>query len=441
MRTVLILLLYLLCGQNFAAVHQFTLDNGLKILVQDDHRAPVAVVMVWYQVGAANDPAGMTGIAHALEHLMFKGTARHPAGTYSKIIANHGGQENAFTTHDYTAYFVKIAVQHLPLALALEADRMQNLTLDAHEFTQELKVIREERRMRTEDNPQALTFERFMATAHLSDPYHHPVIGWMADLKHLDRNDVKDWYQRYYTPNQATLVIVGDVDADQVFKLAQKTFGHQVKRAPPHQKPQHEPPFLGKKIVTVHGKAQIPVLIRGFTVPSIGSMRPKQINDPYALELIATILDAGDNGRLVRELTRDNPIASSIGVNYNLYTRFDTQFMIYGAPTQKHTLRELSHAIDHELTRLKHELIPAAELERVKRQLIAQKTYERDSLLGQAMELGMLETIGKGFETATHYNERIQQITPQHVQQAAQLYFQDVRQTDARLIPLQGVSP
>ena len=441
MRTALILLFCLLCRQNFAAVHQFTLDNGLKILVQDDHRAPVAVVMVWYQVGAANDPAGMTGIAHALEHLMFKGTARYPAGTYSKIIANHGGQENALTTHDYTAYFVKIAVQQLPLALTLEADRMQNLTFDADEFTQELKVIREERRMRTEDNPQALTFERFMATAHLSDPYHHPVIGWMADLKHLQLNEVKDWYQRYYAPNQATLVVVGDVRAEEVFKLAQKTFGHQTKRTHPHQKPQHEPPFLGKKIVMVHGKAQIPVLIRGFTVPSIGSLHPKQINDPYALELLATILDAGDNGRLVRELTHDNPIASSIGVSYNLYTRFDTQFIIYGSPTQQHTLRELSHAIDHELNRLKHELIPVSELERVKRQLIAQKTYERDSLLGQAMELGMLETIGTGFETATHYNERIQHITPQQLQQAAQLYFQDMRQTDAHLIPLHGVSP
>ena len=227
MRTRFILLLTFITHVAFGQVQSYTLDNGLKVLVKEDHRAPVAVTMIWYNVGSADEPGGLTGISHALEHIMFKGTTKYPLGVFSKTIAGIGGQENAFTSTDYTAYFEKIAAEHLPTSLALEADRMQHLLLDETEFNKEIKVIQEERRMRTDDNPQALTFERYLSAAHLISPYHHPVIGWMDDIQHLSIADLKTWYQRFYAPNNATLVVVGDVKPKDVYALAQQHFGAQ----------------------------------------------------------------------------------------------------------------------------------------------------------------------------------------------------------------------
>jgi zinc protease len=438
MRNLFIILVTLLAGPSFGGIQQFTLDNGLKILVKEDHRAPVAVVMLWYKVGSADDPAGMTGISHVLEHLMFKGTPDYPRGVFSKTIAGIGGQDNAFTSNDYTAYFEKIAAEHLPTSIQLEADRMQHLLLDTEEFTKEMNVIQEERRLRTEDNPQALTFERFLATAHLAAPYQHPVIGWMTDIKHLAIHDVRAWYQRFYAPNQATLVVVGDVVPANVYKLANHAFGSLEKRPGRTDKPQKEPPALGKKTVDVHGRAEIPLLMRGYTVPSVKSARKTHALDPYALELIAGLLDAGDNARLQRHLVRGTQHASSVGVNYNLYTRYDTQFILYAAPAQSLPLALLEKDMDQEIDRLKTERVADAELQRVKTQLIAQKIFERDSIFGQAMELGLLETIGLHWQTVDQYETRLRQVTPAQIQAAANLYFQERRQTDAHLIPHSG---
>ena len=441
MRTILITLFTLLAFPSFGGIQQFTLDNGLKILVKEDHRAPVAVVMVWYKVGSADDAAGITGIAHVLEHLMFKGTPAYPLGVFSKTIASLGGQENAFTSYDYTAYFEKIAAEHVPTSLKLEADRMQHLTLDAQEFSKEIKVIQEERRLRTEDNPQALTFERFLAAAHLLAPYHHPVIGWMNDLEHMNIHDVRTWYRRFYTPNQATLVVVGDVQPAEVYTLAEAAFGSLSKRPARVHKPQIEPPALGKKTVEIHGRAEIPLLMRGYTVPSVKSVQPAHQLDPYVLEIIAGILDAGDSGRLQRHLVHDTQSASNAGVNYNLYTRYETQFVLYAAPSQSHALEVIEKEIEQEIKLLKTTRVSDAELQRVKTQLIAQKTFERDSIFGQAMELGLLETVGLGWKTADKYEARLRQVTPAQIQSVANLYFQEARQTDARLIPHQETHP
>lgn len=246
MRKILITLLMVLSCQTFSQVQEFTLNNGLKILVQEDHRAPIAVSMVWYDIGSADEPGGLTGVSHAIEHMMFKGTRKYPLGVFSKTIAAIGGQSNAFTNNDYTAFFEKIAASQLETSLQLEADRMNNLLLDANEFAKEIKVIQEERRLRTDDNPQALTFERFLATAHLAAPYNHPVIGWMNDLQHMTANDLKTWYTTYYAPNNATLVVVGDVKAEQVHLLAEKYFGALAQHTIPARKEQLEPPALGK---------------------------------------------------------------------------------------------------------------------------------------------------------------------------------------------------
>lgn len=441
MRLISLLLFTLFTCPCLAEIQQFTLDNGLKILVKEDKRAPVAVVMVWYKVGSADDPAGRTGISHVLEHLMFKGTPRVPQGVFSKTIAALGGQENAFTSHDYTAYFEKIAAKDLALSFKLEADRMQNLILDADEFGREIKVIQEERRMRTEDNPQALAFERFLAAAHLTTPYHQPVIGWMNDLEHMSIKDVRAWYHRFYAPNHATLVVVGDVDPKSVYRLAKQAFGPLVKRTPHPFKPQIEPPPLGKKNIEVHGRAQVPLLIRGYTVPSVKSVSKELALTPYVLEVIAGIFDAGESGRLQRHIVREKQCASSIGVQYNLYTRYETQFIFYAAPSQKCTLQTLEQEIEQEINQLQTTLITDTELKRVKTQLIAQKTFERDSILGQAMELGVLETIGLNWNIVKTYETHLREVTPKDVQAIAKLYFQAARQTDAHLIPKDGAHP
>lgn len=425
----------LMSCQTYSQVHQFTLDNGLKILIKEDHRAPVAVAMVWYNVGSADEPGGITGISHALEHLMFKGTKKYPLGAFSKTIAAIGGQDNAFTNNDYTAFYEKIAASNLDVSFKLEADRMQHLLLDEQEFAKEINVIKEERRLRTDDNPQSLTFERFLATAHLAAPYHHPVIGWMSDLKQMRVSDARLWYHRFYAPNNAILVVVGDVNHNAVYKLAKKYFEKQRPRPPVKRKLQVEPPRLGKKSVTVYAPAQLPMLMLGATVPTVKSVSENYAADPYTLEIIASILGAGDSGRFTKELVREKQVASNIDVYYNLYARYQTQFVVYGTPSQSNTIAELKNSIMSEIKRLKTLPVNEKELQRVKTQIIAQKTFERDSIFGQAMELGLLETIGVGWQTAEKYVDRINAITARQIQQTTQRYFVNNNITEAILIP------
>lgn len=437
MRTFFLCIAMIVSPLTFCNVHSYKLDNKLTLLVKEDRRAPVAVVMVWYNVGSADEPGGLTGISHALEHLMFKGTPTYPLGVFSKTIAGLGGQENAFTSTDYTAYFEKIASKNLSTSLHLEADRMRHLLLDEAEFKKEMKVIQEERRLRTDDNPQALAFERFLATAHLSAPYHHPVIGWMDDIKQLSVSDVRQWYQRFYAPNNATVVVVGDVVPDDVFKLVQKEFGQLKPQASIQRKQQTEPKPLGKKVIEVKTPANIPIVLQGYTVPSVKTASGQQKDAPYVLEVIAALLDAGENGRLTQHLIRGKESASSVGVEYNLYTRYPTQFMIYGAPSPSGSLNALTEQIQTELNQLKTSLVSKEELNRVKTQLIAQKTFERDSVFAQAMELGLLECIGLGWQTANLYAERISAVTPEQIQATAKQYFDEMRLTEAHLLPTQ----
>jgi zinc protease len=429
-------LLTLLPFPTICQTQQYALDNGLNIIVKEDHRAPIAVSMIWYNVGSADEPGGITGISHAIEHLMFKGTPKYPLGQFSKTIASLGGQENAMTSNDYTLFYEKIASQHLAICFKLEADRMQNLLLDPDEFAKEIKVIQEERRLRTDDNPQALTFERFLATAHLATPYHHPVIGWMNDLQRLPIGEVKTWYQRFYAPNNATLVVVGDVHPNEVYQLAKKYFGPLKTRAPIKHRAPTEPPRLGKKTVEVHAHAQVPMLMLGFTVPSIKTVSANNAADPYALELIGALLDAGESGRLNTQLIHQQQIASGVDVFYNIYARYPTQFILYGTPSHSRTTSELKKGILTELNRLKSTPVDNKELQRVKTQIIAEKTFEKDSIFGQAMELGLLETLGAGWQTSEKYIERMNQITALQIQKAAQRYFKHNEMTEAVLIPI-----
>ncbi|MCE0722381.1 insulinase family protein [Legionella sp. PC1000] len=433
MRKILFTLLMVLSCQTFSQVQEFILNNGLKILVKEDHRAPIVVSMIWYNVGSADEPGGITGVSHAIEHMMFKGTEKYPLGVFSKTIAAIGGQANAFTNNDYTAFFEKTAASKLAASFELEADRMNHLLLDANEFAKEIRVIQEERRLRTEDNPQALAFERFLATAHLSAPYHHPVIGWMSDLKHMSVEDIREWYKKYYAPNNATLVVVGDVNPEQVRTLAEYYFGALPKHPVPARRLQKEPPALGQKIVHIQASAKLPLLMVGYTVPSVNTA--KKDYEPYALEIIAGILDAGESARFSKNLIRGKHIATDANSYYSPYTRYQTQFIVYGSPSQNHTISDLQNGLLNEIDDLKKNQVTAQDLQRVKHQIIAQKTFEKDSIFGQASELGLLETIGIGWQKAGEYTKAINAITPQQIQQTAQRYFQENNMTTAILEP------
>jgi zinc protease len=424
----------LLSCQTFSQVQEFKLNNGLKILVKEDHRAPIAVSMIWYNVGSADELGGNTGVSHAIEHMMFKGTPQYPLGVFSKTIAAIGGKENAVTNNDYTAFFEKIAANQLATSFALEADRMNHLSLDANEFAKEIQVIQEERRLRTDNNPQALAFERLLATAHLSSAYNHPVIGWMSDLKQMRVEDLKQWYQRYYAPNNATLVVVGDVQPEQVYILAKQYFGTIDKKTLPVRKGQKEPPALGKKSIIIHGRANLPLLFMAYTVPS--AKTAEKVWEPYALELIAGIMDAGDGARFTKNLIRTKHIAAGVETYYNLYSRYQSQFIVYGSPSQGHSIHDLQQGLLTELNILKTQTVGENELKKVKNQIIAQKTFEKDSIFGQAMELGLLETIGIGWHRTEEYNQNISSITPEQIQQTAQRYFQENNLTEAELKPM-----
>lgn len=435
MRIMLFALVTLLSSQLQAQTQQFTLDNGLKILVKEDHRVPIVVSMIWYNVGSADEPGGITGVSHALEHLMFKGTQKYPQGVFSKTISALGGQLNAMTSNDYTTYYEQIAAPHLAVSFELEADRMQHLLLNKDEFAREINVIQEERRLRTDNSPQALTFERFLATAHLSSPYHHPVIGWMSDLKHMDVADAKAWYQRYYTPNNATLVVVGDVTAAHVFTLAKQYFGHLRQRPLPLRKLQQEPPVLGQKTALVHAPSQIPMIMLGYTVPTLKTVHPEQSAIPYALDIIECMLAVGDNARFHKNLVRGSQVASDVAANYNAYARYQTQFVLLGTPSKDSNIAALKTGILSEIKRLKSVRMDDHELQRIKTQLIAQKTFQLDSVFAQAMEMGMLETLGLGWQTADKYVDHINAVTAEQIQKTAQQYFQENNMTEAQLLP------
>ncbi|MDH5425276.1 MAG: insulinase family protein [Gammaproteobacteria bacterium] len=418
-------------------VKVYQLANGMKVLVQEDDRSSVVVSQVWYKVGASYEPEGKTGMSHVLEHMMFKGTPDYPAGKFSEIIALNGGSENAFTSKDYTAYFQSISSDRLELCLQLEADRMKNLLLDEAEFKKEVEVVKEERRLRTEDKPTSLTYERFNATAFQTGSYHHPVIGWMDDLDNMTVTDLRDWYSKWYTPNNATLIVNGDVQAEQVVKLANKYFGKIKAQPVPEVKLKAEAVQTESRYLKVEIPAQVPYLMMGYKVPSLTQAKTAEMAaDVYALEVLAGLLDGGNSARLSKNLVRGREIASSAGAGYNPYDRLDTLFMLSGMPAGKSNATELKTALLAEVEKLKTGLAEQAELDRVKAQVIASNVYEKDSLFYQSMQLGILETTGLGWQRKDEYLEKISAVTAEQVQAVAIKYLTDKTLTVAELKPL-----
>ncbi len=416
-----------------AEVFERTLTNGLKVIVKEDHRAPVVVQQIWYKAGSMDENIGVTGIAHVLEHMMFKGTKAVPAGEFSRRIAAAGGRENAFTSSDYTAYFQTLHKSKLPLAMQLESDRMYRLNLTAAEFGKEIKVVMEERRTRTDDEPQSLMYEKLMATVYQEHPYRNPVIGWMSDLEALTVNDARVWYNRWYAPNNATLVIAGDVKADEVFKLAQRYYGAIHKRVMPARRNFTEPRQVGIKRLVVKAPAELPQLVMSYHTPTIKD--PGQDWKPYALSVLAGVLDGSESARLNKHLVREQKIASSAGAGYDSTSRGPSVFTLEATPSEGKTVGDVEAALRQEIALLVKDGVSGEELLRVKAQVMAGEVFKLDSLFYQAMQIGQLESIGLGHQAIPVMLEKLQAVTAEQVQQVAGEFLQDDNLTVATLAP------
>lgn len=420
----------------FANPHEYTLENGLKLIVKEDHRSPVVVSLIWYKAGSIDELNGTTGIAHALEHMMFKGTKEVPGGEFSKRIAAVGGRDNAFTSRDYTAYFQQLHKQHLPLAMELESDRMRNLVLNQEEFSKEMNVVMEERRLRTDDQPHALVYEKLMAVAYQSHPYRRPVIGWMNDLENMRMEDAQEWYDRWYAPNNAILVVVGDVNAKDTYELANKYYG-AIETRPlvplDERKPQTEPAQAGMKRLIVKAPANLPYLVMGYHAPALRDVTDDW--EPYALEMLEGVLDGNASARLNKALVRERQIASSASASYSITARGPSMFYLDGTPSEGKTVLELEEAIRSEIEKLIREGVTEKELTRAKAQVVASHVYQLDSIFSQAMQIGRLESIGLSYRDPDKILKRLQAVTAEQVQSVAKKYLQDDSLTVATLDP------
>jgi len=427
--------LFLVAGTAPAFANPFEkkLANGLRVIVKEDRRAPTAVHMVWYRAGAMDEVGGYSGVAHVLEHMMFKGTKTLAPGEFNKRVAEAGGRDNAFTSLDYTGYFQIVPKDALPEMMKLEADRMTNLRLTEKEFAAEVQVVMEERRMRTEDNPQALVYEALNATAFKAHPYRRPVIGWMNDLENMKWRDARDWYRRWYVPNNAYVVVVGDVDHQEVFRLAERAYGKLKPRPLPARKPQEEPDQTGIKRVVVKAPAKLAYLAMAWKVPKLIDV--DRDRDPYALDVLSAVLDGHDAARLPRSLVREQKVAQSAGAGYDAATRGESLFLLAGQPAEGRSVADLEAALRAELKRIQTDGISEQELARVKTQLVAAQTYKRDSMMAQAMEIGGMEAAGHHWRDVDKVIDKLRTVTADEVQTVAKKYFNDDVLTIATLDP------
>ena len=327
-----------------------TLANGMKLIVKEDRRAPSVVHMVWYRAGAMDEPDGVSGVAHVLEHMMFKGTKEVGPGEFNRRVAAVGGRDNAFTGKDYTAYFQQVPPAQLPAMMALEADRMKNLVLTDEEFAREIEVVKEERRLRTDDQPRALVFEQLMATAYQAHPYRRPVIGWMPDLEAMQPEDARAWYRRWYAPNNAYLVVVGDVDHREVFRDAERTYGTIPAAELPARRISPEPAQRGPRTAVVKAPAELPYIAMSWHVPALRD--PAGDREAYALDVLAAVLDGYDGARLTRSLVRDQRIAVSVGAGYDTGNRGPALFHLHGVPAAGTSPEALAEALRAVVRRL-----------------------------------------------------------------------------------------
>jgi len=405
------------------------LPNGLKVILLENPKIPEVTFQVWYRVGSRNESWGKTGLSHMLEHMMFKGTRRVSGEQFDRTIEENGGQQNAFTSSDFTAYFENMRSDRLPVLIDLESDRMHNLMLREEDFRTEKMVVLEERRMRTEDSPQAYLAEQLEATAFQSSPYHWPTIGWEQDIEGLTLEDLQSYYRTYYNPANAVLVVVGDFRKEELLPRIQAAFGPIPRQETPSQKKGLDPPQSGERRITVSRPAELPFLLMGYHVPNLPSP------DGYVLEVIAVMLAGGKSSRLYQGLVQERQLALSVEADNALLSRDPHLFSLSAQPLPGHTAEELEKALDQELTRLQKEPVPEAELEKAKNQLEAAFIYGQDSLFSQAMLLAQHEIVS-GWRAADDYLPSIRKVTAADIQRVAGQYLIPRNRTVGILNPL-----
>jgi zinc protease len=424
------------CGPAMAEgpqISHFTLDNGLEVVVIPDHRTPVVTHMIWYRVGSADEQAGKSGLAHFLEHLMFKGTDKNPQGRFSATLAAIGGQENAFTTADYTGYFQRIAREYLPMMMEFEADRMTGLVLTDDNVLPERDVVLEEYNMRVANSPEARLGEQVTAALYLNHPYGRPVIGWRSELEKLNREDALAFYRRFYTPNNAVVVIAGDVTAAEVRPLVEKTYGKVARRAEigPRTRPQEPPPAAVRQVTLADPRVAQPSLQRSYLAPSGTTAKP---GEAEALEVLAHVLGGGETSRLYRTLVIEQRLATNAGGYYQGTALDETRFGVYGSPLPGVSFATLEAALDAVIADVAEHGISAAELERAKTRLLADAVYAQDNQATMARWYGAALTTGATVEEVAEWPKRLHGVTAEAVRDAARTWLDKRRSVTGYLI-------
>jgi zinc protease len=408
------------------------LDNGLKVLIVENHKAPVATFQVWYRTGSRDEPAGKSGLSHLLEHMMFKGTSRYGPSVLSKIIQKNGGTDNAYTTKDYTIYFELFSSDRIMLSIDLEADRMQNLTLNPKEVFSERSVVIEERRLRYEDDPQNSLFEEVVAAAYKVHPYQRPVIGWMSDLKSIERDDLYNYYKTHYSPSNAVIVIVGDVKADQIIERIKISFGD----IPPGPLKKNinfsEPEQRGERRILLRREAELPYLLVAYHAPSF----PHE--DSYALDVLSQILSGGKSSRLYTSLVYEKKIALDVDSDYDGFNREPYLFFLDATASPGNDIKDVENALYAEIEKIKKEPPLEKELQKAKNQIEASFIMEQDSIYLEAMKYGIFEMLG-GWGLIDRYLEGIRKVTREDIVKAANRYLKEDNRTVGILIPTKGV--
>ena len=421
---------------SFAApppTHEYHLKNGLTLIVREDHRAPLVLASIWYHVGGSNEHDGITGISHMLEHMMFKGTELFGPGEIPALVAKNGGTQNAFTSADFTGYYQFWNAKKLPLSFKIESDRMHNLLFDPKLYKHEHQVVMEERRLRVEDNPIANARERFNAAAYINSPYHHPVIGWMTDIKHLTLAELKNWYHQWYQPNNAFVVVVGDVNPKKVLYLAQKYFGPIKRSTLPIVKPRTEIAAFGKRSIKVSLPAKLPILMMGYQVPTLNTVSSKGNKNIYALTLLSYLLGENRNSLLMRNLVRKQQVAVEAGSDYNPLAQYSTILQIIAVPT--HNTKALKKALLKQIAALKTTPLSNQYLSAAKVSLIADKTFDKDSIMSQLYNIGIPVVNGHSWNTLPQLISGLQKVTPAQIQATARTYLTKKNLTVATLVP------
>ncbi len=430
LKFVLILAFIIVPFAAHAAVKEYTLKNGLKVLIIEDHKAPLATFQIWYRVGSKDEPMGKTGISHLLEHMMFKGTPKYGSKQFSNIIQRNGGTDNAHTTKDYTMYYQTLSSDRIDLSIKLEADRMINLLLEPKEVVAERNVVMEERRMRYEDNPQSSLYEEVIATAFKAHPYQWPVIGWMSDIVSVERKDLYRYYRAYYSPNNAFIVISGDVKAEDILSKVRKAFEHKRPSKRSFIKDRtEEPQQRGEKRVYLKREVELPYILMAYHVPSF----PHE--DSFALDVLSTILSGGKSSRLYKNIVYEKRLALNTFADYSGFYKDPFLFVFGGTAAPKKNIEDVEKAIYDEIEKVKKESPSEMEIQKAKNQIEAAFVFAQDSTYSRAFYTGMFEMLGN-WRLMDKYLEGVRKVKPEDVQAAAKKYLIDDNKTVGILVPV-----